>query len=340
MEWLTLLPPTVAIAVAVWKKDVIISLMSALFVAEVLHVNFNLGLGFLGVFDRIVAVFGSEGNTRVLVFSLMIGALLSLIRKSGGVAAFVQWVSHRGFAANQRKVSSIPTILGILIFIETNLSILTAGFISRELFDKVKMSRARLAYIIDSTCAPICVIILFNAWGATILGLISGFDLENPAQTLAYSVPYNLYSWITLLLVFYTVWSGRVFGPMKQSEEVLLTASNESHETSEPSKVYLMLVPLLTLIVGILFFMWFTGDGEILKGSGSKSVLWSVGLACLVSIILIKTSKAKKPTSTLVKWSFEGMSELLPLVTPVLLALALGRVVELAARLPYLERLP
>jgi len=324
LEWLTLLPPAVAIGVAVWKKDVIISLMSALFVAEIIHVNFNVGLGFLGVFDRIVAVFGSESNTRVLIFSLMIGALLSLIRKSGGVAAFVHWVSNKGFAGSKRRVSSIPTLLGIMIFIETNLSILTAGFISRELFDKVKMSRARLAYIIDSTCAPICVIILFNAWGATILGLISGFDLENPAQTLAYSVPYNLYSWITLALVFYTVWTSKVFGPMKNSEEVLLTSAAESQETTEPSRVYLMVAPLLTLIFGILFFMWFTGDGEILKGSGSKSVLWSVALACVVSFMLIKTSKAKQPASTLVKWSFEGMSELLPLVTTVLLALALG----------------
>ena len=324
MEWLTLLPPAIAIVVAVWKKDVIISLVSALFVAEILHNQFNPAAGFLGVFNRTVEVFSSPSNTRVLVFSLLIGALLSLIKKSGGVSAFVKWVSEKGLASSKRRVSSVPTLLGILIFIETNLSILTAGFVSRELFDKAKMSRARLAYIIDSTCAPICVIIMFNAWGATILGLISGFDLESPAQTLAYSVPYNLYSWLTLLLVFYTVWTGKVFGPMKYSEKELITSNLESQEQAEPSKIYLMILPLLSLIFGIIFFMWYTGNGEILKGSGSSSVLWSVGLACLVSFVLIKTSSAKQPASTLVKWSFEGMSDLLPLVTTVLLALALG----------------
>lgn len=314
----------VAIVVAVWKKDVIISLLAALFIAEILQSQFNPALGFLAVFDRIVGVFASSSNTQVLIFSLLIGALLSLIRKSGGVAAFVAWVTHIGFAKSQRKVATVPTLLGIVIFIETNLSILTAGFISRDLFDKVKMSRARLAYIIDSTCAPICVIILFNAWGATILGLISGYELASPAKTLAMSVPYNLYSWITLALVFYTVWSGRVFGPMKISEQNQTSVEAAPEDSQNASSVRLMVVPLLTLIVGIIFFMGYTGDGEILKGDGATSVLWAVALACLVAFIMIRTSAQKQPASEMIKWSFEGMSELLPLVTTVLLALALG----------------
>ncbi len=329
MEWLTLLPPSIAIAVAVWKKDVIISLLTALFVAEVLLFQFNPVLAFLGTFDRIVGVFSSTDNTRILIFSLMIGALLSLIRKSGGVAAFVAWVTQIGFASSQRKVSSVPALLGLMIFIETNLSILTAGFISRDLFDKVKMSRARLAYIIDSTCAPVCVIILFNAWGATILGLISGYELESPVETLAMSVPYNLYSWITLLLVFYTVWTSRVFGPMKESEKNQVTIQANPEDSHNATSKRLMIVPLLTLIGSIIFFMWYTGKGNILKGDGAAAVLWAVGLACLVAFVMTRLSKKvqaleKRPVTTLIKWSFEGMAELLPLVTTVLLALALG----------------
>ena len=302
--------------------------------AEILLNQINPALAFLGTFDRITGVFASTSNTQILIFSLMIGALLSLIRKSGGVAAFVQWVTHMGFASSQRKVGMVPTLLGLVIFIETNLSILTAGFISRDLFDKVKMSRARLAYIIDSTCAPVCVIILFNAWGATILGLISGYDLESPTETLAMSVPYNLYSWITLILVFYTVWSGRVYGPMKASEEKLITTNGnpaklDSEDSHDATSMSLMLAPMLTLIGSIIFFMWYTGKGQILKGDGSSSVLWAVALACLLAFVMIRLSKAvqskgKKQVTEMVKWSFEGMSELLPLVTTVLLALALG----------------
>ncbi|TQV72185.1 sodium:proton antiporter [Aliikangiella marina] len=333
MDWFTLLPPAIAIGVAVWKKDVIISLLTALLVAEVLLQQFNPGLGFLAVFDRIVDVFSSAGNTRILIFSLLIGALLSLIKLSGGVAAFVNWVSEKGLANSQRKVASMPTLLGIVIFIETNLSILTAGFISRDLFDKVKMSRARLAYIIDSTCAPICVIILFNAWGAFLLSLLDDYPIDNPVETLVYSIPYNLYSWLTLALVFYTVWSGRVFGPMKRAEQQLEQSSspqtgNNPSAQDEPvqqaTKVSFMLVPLLTMIGGIVFFMWYSGNGEILKGSGSKSVLWAVSVACLVAFVMIRFSRYSQKATTLVKWSFQGMSDLLPLVTTVLLALALG----------------
>lgn len=324
MDWFTLLPPTVAIVIAVWKKDVIISLLAALLTAEILLTEFHPALGFLAVFDRIVGVFASAGNTRILIFSLLIGALLSLIKKSGGVAAFVAWITEKGLANSQRKVSAMPTVLGILIFIETNLSILTAGFISRDLFDKVKMSRARLAYIIDSTCAPICVIILFNAWGAFLLSLLDDYDIANPVQALVYSIPYNIYSWATLALVFYTVRSGRVFGPMKQSEENQVTVQADEHDKQAATHVSFMLVPLLTMIVGIIFFMGYTGNGKILEGSGSQSVLWAVSLACLVAFVMIRFSTHRQKATTLVKWSFEGMADLLPLVTTVLLALALG----------------
>ncbi|MGX5175374.1 Na+/H+ antiporter NhaC family protein [Aliikangiella sp. IMCC44653] len=324
MDWFTLLPPTVAIVIAVWKKDVILSLLSALFTAEVIGSQFHLGKGFLGLFDQIVKVFSSAGNTRILLFSLLIGALLSLIKHSGGVSAFVQWLTHKGLANSKRKVAAMPSILGVLIFIETNLSILTAGFVSRDLFDRLKMSRARLAYIIDSTCAPICVIILFNAWGAYLLSLLEGYSLTNPVQSLVYSIPYNIYSWVTLALVFYTVWSGKVFGPMRTSETQLTTQSAQTEPTYPPTQVKYMLAPLLTMIVSIIFFMWYTGNGSILQGSGSQSVLWAVGLACLVAFAMLRFSKQGIQSKQLLDWSFKGMSELLPLVTTVMLALALG----------------
>ncbi|WP_444996624.1 Na+/H+ antiporter NhaC family protein [Aliikangiella sp. IMCC44359] len=326
MEWLTLLPPFIAIIIAIWKKEVILALFSALFVAELLLKELNPALGFLSVFDRIVEVFANPGNTRILIFSLLIGVLLNLIKKSGGVAAFVSWITEKGLASNQRRVSAMPALLGVLIFIETNLSILTAGFIARDLFDKVKMSRARLAYIIDSTCAPICVIILFNAWGAYLLGLLENYQLEKPAELLIYSIPFNIYSWVTLALVFYTVWTGRVFGPMNNSEKQQIAVQVEGKRDSiQASHISLMLVPLLTMIAGIVFFMWYTGNGEILKGSGSQSVLWSVSLACAVAFLMVRFStKTQHKATTLIKWSFDGMSELLPLVTTVLLALALG----------------
>ncbi len=334
MHWWTLLPPLLAIIIAVWKREVILALLVAIFSAEWLLAQFHPGIGFINTAERLVAVFDSAGNTRILLFSLLVGALLTLMQRSGGVSAFVHWVGQRGLADTPRKVGLVPTLMGIFIFIETNLSVLTSGILSRNLFDRFNMSRERLAYIIDSTCAPISVLIVMNAWGAYILSLIGDFSFDSTNRVLFGSIGLNFYAIITLLLVFYTVLSNRVHGPMKHTESTL---KNEPVDTLEPpTKKRFMLLPLLTMIFGIVFFMWFTGyqsikesassvgfSDALLEGSGSKSVLWATLSALLVAYLLLKFQQKLKHKQ-LVSWGFEGMSKLLGLVTTVMLALALG----------------
>jgi Na+/H+ antiporter NhaC len=321
MQWLTILPPLLAILFAVWKREVILALLVALFCSEWLLAGFHPGLGFIATLERIVSVFDNAGSTRILMFSLLVGALLAFMRDSGGVSAFVHWVLARGWARSKRQVGLFPTLIGIVIFIESNLSILTAGILSQSLFDRFKMSRARLAYIIDATCAPISILILLNGWGAYVLGLLEGYGLPNKVATLVWTIPLNFYPLLTLLLVFYTVLSTRVHGPMVQSESKLINQADQ--RVIEPTSKRYMLLPLATMICGILFFMWYTGEGNLLSGSGSKAVLWSTALACLVAYALLKFHK-KAGHQQLVKLGFKGMSQLLPLVTTVLLALALG----------------
>ncbi len=318
----TVLPPILAIAVAMWKREVILSLLVAIFASEVLLHAFNPAFGFLGLLDRISGVFADEGNTRILLFSLMIGALLSLVRHSGGVAAFVNWLVQRRFAETPRQVSLLTALTGVVIFIETNLSILTAGILSQSLFDKFKMSRARLAYIIDSTCAPVSVLVLINAWGAYILGLLEGYGLDNPVETMIMSIPFNLYALFTLILVFYTAWSNRVFFSMATAESNKKPLQFDQDET-EPTKIRFFLLPIFVLIIGIIGFMIYTGNGQIMQGSGSKSVLWGTAFALLVAYLLLRRGHHYNHQEIL-RLSFKGMSDLLPLVTTVLLALALG----------------
>ncbi len=335
MQWWTLLPPVLAIVIAVWKREVILALFVSIFSAELLLQNFHPGEGFIATIERMVSVFNSDGSTRILLFSLLVGALLTLMQRSGGVSAFVHWVSHKGLANSPRKVGLLPALMGIFIFIETNLSVLTSGILARNLFDRFNMSRERLAFIIDSTCAPVSVLIVMNAWGAYILSLISDFSFSNTNSVLIASLPLNFYALITIGLVFYTVLTNRVHGPMKHLENTRGREINEVME--EPSKKRFMLAPLFTMIFGIVFFMWYTGSsnlsqtGElnfslaeaILEGSGSRSVLWATMSALLVAYLLLKFQHGVKH-KTLVSWGFEGMSKLLGLVTTVMLALALG----------------
>jgi len=331
MELLTVLPPLIAIIVVLWKKEVILALLLAVISSELLLAykgdgNF-LFYGFIGVIERTITVISSPGNTRLLIFSLLIGALLAYVRNSGGVTALVELLISKGIAKTKRQVGSVTMFTGMIIFIESNLSVLTAGILSRDLFDKFKMSRARLAFIIDSTSAPVCILILLNGWGAYVLGLLNNYDLEQSAMaTLWGTVPFNFYAIIALLLVAFTVITGKVYGPLKSAEAKLEKAvidNTIAAQLVKPTKARFMLVPLLTMILAMFFFMYWTGNGNITQGSGGKSVLYATCLALLVAYILLLTAK-RFTHKELVNVGFEGLAELLPLVTIVLFSLTLG----------------
>ncbi len=327
MEWLKILPPLVAVVVVVWKKEVILALILAILTSELLLGSGSYAQlvfsGTINTLDRITAVFADAGNTRILIFSVMVGALLAYMRVSGGVTALVKSLISKGLAKSARQVSLLTTFTGIVVFIESNLSVLTAGILSRGLFDKYGISRAKLAYIIDSTSAPICILILLNAWGAYVLALLNSYDFEISAAAILWgTIPFNFYALVTLAIVFYTVISGKYYGPLKTSTQKSIAIEDEDiieHE-SNPS---FMLVPLLTMVGGMIGFMFWTGNGVMSDGSGSKSVFYATTLACMVAYFMMLFS-GKFTHTKLVSIGFKGMSELLPLVTIVLLSLALG----------------
>jgi len=333
---LSLLPAILAIAIVIWRKEVILALILAVACAEVLLYLKQPELSVFGAFlhgpvqslERIISVTSSADNSRILLFSLLIGALMAYMRDSGGVSAMVDWLIRKGVARTKRQAGFISYGIGILIFIESNLSSLTAGIVSRGLYDKFKMSRARLAYIVDSTSAPVCILILLNGWGAYVLGLLSSYNLpESAVSVLIGTIPLNFYALFTLIVVFYTIYTDKVHGPMKQAEIDLNTVSSQNDIDIEPSSMSLMLVPLLTLVVGMVGFMLWTGGGSLVEGSGAKAALYATTLACVVAYGLMAYSR-KFSHQQLVNIGFKGMGELLPLVSIVLLSLALGNAMK------------
>ncbi len=327
MDWLSILPPLVAILVVLWKKEVILALLLSIVTSEFLlllkQAQHSLLLTPINTIERIVTTVGDAGNARILIFSLLVGALLAFMRDSGGVAAFVNQLVSSGVAKTKRRAGGITMLTGIVVFIESNLSVLTAGIMARGLYDKFKMSRARLAYVIDSTSAPVCILILLNGWGAYILGLLSAYDLpDNPLVVLWSTLPYNLYAWLTLIIVAYTIIADKTHGPMREAERKLERLDTKI-EVAAPTKSRYMLLPLSVMTLGMIGFMLWTGNGDITQGSGSKSVLYATFLACIVGYVLIVFSKQTNHQGAF-KLGFSGMSELLPLVTIVMLSIGLG----------------
>lgn len=335
MDWATILPPVLALVIAVWTRNVFFALGGAIWASETFMADGNLLLGLLNGVDRAASVFESGGNTRILLFCLLIGALIAYMQRSGGVTALVNKLISSGIASTRRRASLVTALTGTALFMETNVSLLSTGIMGRPLFDRLKMSRERLAYIIDSTSAPISILILINGWGAYLLGLIQDYGFENPVGILAATIPLNFYALITLAGVYLTVFSDKVIGPMKAAEARLdrpgVEANAGENEDPASTKARYMAIPLAVMVFGTLGFMLWTGYREtgvlngqtMMSGSGSQSILWAVVLATGAAFLLLRFSGRFK-TEKLVNLGFEGMGELLPAVGVIFLSLALG----------------
>jgi len=320
MDYLSLLPPVLALGLAFLTRNVVLSLLIGLAFTELLILNGNAAAAFPATVDRIVAVVTSPGDAQILLFCLLVGGLIALMKTSGGIAATVKRLIDTGTVATERRAGFATAITGVLLFIETNISLLAAGVLGRPLFDRLQMSREKLAYIIDSTCSPVSVLILMNGWGAYALGLVGPYAEQTSAVGIvAWSIPLNFYALLTVAIVFLTVATGKTFGPL-----ATVSSRGETRaDTDEPTRMAYMVVPASILIFGTLGFMLWTGGGNLLEGDGARSVLLSVSLA-MVSVLVMLTLSRRFSKGKLTETTFSGISDLLPATTVILLALALG----------------
>ena len=322
---LSLLPPLVTIIIAIWRKNATLALLCGVFLCGLMIAQWQLFDGIKYSVNGIVNVFSSISNTYIVIFSLLIGIFVALMNQSGAVNGFIAQLSKMKLVKNSRQASLLPTLIGSSIFTDTNLSMFTAGMASQKLFDKYKMSRAKLAYLLDSTCAPISILILINGWGAYVLGLLDGYELKDPVGILIGTIGYNFYAIIALILAYYTAFSGREFGPMKYS----CPRPYESEQQQAPviGPAYVMWLPLCMLLVMALLLLWFTGDGDVRRGSGAFSVFWAIVFSLILLIVLVVKNRliAGKDLLTV---SWKGLKNMLPVVAILVLSFAFGDAIK------------
>ena len=322
---LSLLPPLVAIVIAIWRKNALLALFCGLILATIMSTNWQLISGLTDGFLAIGGVFTSTSNLYIISFSLLIGSLVTLMNKSGAVNGFIEKLSSLNLVKNSRQASMLPTIIGTSIFTDTNLSMFTAGMASQKLFDKYKMSRAKLAYLIDSTCAPVSILLLVNGWGAYVLGLLDDYQLADSVGVLIGTVSYNFYAIIAIILAFYTAYSGKVYGPMRKAES--LVKEQQQALVSKTAPAYIMWLPLLSLLILTLVLLWITGDGDIRRGSGSFSVFWSITSSFILLVLLITFHKLLN-FREITKSSVEGIKHMYPAVAILVLSFAFGAAIK------------
>lgn len=324
--YLPLLPPILALIIAMSTRNVFWALGGAIWVSETIISGGNPLLGLLDTVERGADVFSSGYSTRVILFCLVIGALIAFMQRSGGVAALVEKLIAARVANTRRRASFVTAFTGALLFMDTNVSLLSTGIMGRPLFDRLKMSRERLAYIIDATCAPISVLVLVNGWGAYLFGLIEAYDIGDPIAVLVATIPLNFYAILTIIGVFGTVFSDKTYGSLARADadaEAGLTVYEDAPETIPIGKARYMALPVAVMIFGTLGFMLWTGDGNMMAGEGAKSVLWAVVLASLAAFFLLRFDGGIE-TNRLIDMGFAGMAELLPAVAVIFLSFALG----------------
>ena len=340
--WISVLPPVLAIVLAIWSKQVILSLSAGIWMGHTLLNQFNPLAGIGKGLDGIINVFTDPGDTRVLVFTILIGPLIATIERSGGVRGFVHYLETRRWVHNGTRAQFLAWGTGLVIFVESSITLLVAGSVSRPLFDRYKVSREKLAYLIDATSAPVCVMIPLNAWGAFIVSLVASTGVENPLKTFIAAVPLNLYAITAILLAGVVIWKNINLGPMKKAEErtqgggilwpgavpmVDVSAEQQDPDEQDIPSAWLMVLPIVAMIVMMPIGLYVTGDGVIIDGSGSVSVLWSVCLAIVVAWAMTLL-RGGSSVSELMYVFMKGAGSLLPIAIILLLALALGDVAQ------------
>ena len=346
-QWFSILPPIIAIILAIKTKQVIPSLFAGIWIGCFLLNEFDPITGLAESFESIINVFSDSGDTKVLIFTLLIGALINTIEKSGGVSGFVKFLENRKWVHTKLRAQILAWFTGIVIFIESNITLLVAGSVSRPLFDRYRISREKLAYLIDATSAPVCVMVPLNAWTAVIIGLVASTGVDNAFEIFIRSIPYNLYAITAIILALFFIIKQIDIGPMRAAEArtqngqitwqenpVEAEVTNKEEDSASQKDAIFMIVPILTMTFVMPAGLFLTGAGDIMKGSGSTAIFWSICAALFVCWCML-LSKKRANVNDLMKLFMEGAGNLLPIACILLMALALGDIAKLLGTGPY-----
>ena len=282
-----LVPPLVAIVLALITKEVYSSLFIGILVGGLFYSNFSFEGTITHIFNNgFVGVLSDSYNVGILVFLVILGAMVSLMNRAGGSAAFGHFAKQK---IKTRAGAQLATIaLGVLIFIDDYFNCLTVGSVMRPVTDEHKVSRTKLAYLIDATAAPVCIIAPISSWAAAVSGFVEG---EDGFSIFIRAIPYNYYALLTIVMMIALVMLNINFGPMKTYEENALkgdlftdgndAAKEEAVPLNTKGKVIDLVIPIITLITCCVIGMIYTGgffEGENFITAFSNSDA-SVGLA-------------------------------------------------------------
>jgi tetracycline resistance efflux pump len=368
--WLSLAPPLLAIGLAVASRRAASSLLVGVWVGWVVATG-DLFRGTAATVDSLIAVFADAGQTRVVVFTLLMGPLLLLLQQGGGVGGLLEWVGRSPRLQTRRGARLLATALGLGVFVESTITCLVVGAVAKPIFDRLGIAREKLAYLCDATSAPVCMLIPINSWGAVVLSLLATqatfgtLDGQSPLTVFLIAVPLNFYAVLSVGLAVCVAATGWDVGPMQEAErrareEGNLVAAGARPvvssawptgltEVQAPPSAPHLIVPLVTLVTTVVAGIAATGvSGAHAAGigvptfldvldnaSGSTAVLWGVIAALCVSAVMLTSSRVMA-FKTLADVVHAGVGTMVPIATLLILAFGIGAVCTTLGTGPYI----
>ncbi len=356
---LSIIPPLLAILFALIFRQVILSLMLGIYVGAVFIYDYNPLTGLLRLVDKyIINSISDVSHIQIIVFTLFFGGVIGLISKSGGTRGIANVITK--IAKNRKSTMLSAWLSGLVIFFDDYANTLIVGNLMRPVTDKMKISREKLAFIVDATAAPVASIFIISSWIGFEVGLIhDGLSMigsdANAYTTFLATIPFRFYPIIMLFFVFLISYSQRDFGPMYKAERRALIegklfngkdiASADLTDTSEifgnedKAKWYNGIIPILVIIFGTIIGLIYTGINslqeqgiseygirEIISNSDSYlALLWSSFFACIVAAVMILSQKIMSLSETIDAWFF-GLRSMLFAVIILTLAWSIGAI--------------
>ncbi|MDA1028767.1 MAG: Na+/H+ antiporter NhaC family protein [Bacteroidetes bacterium] len=353
--WLSILPPLLAIGIALIFKRVVPALFLGIWVGAITALSFTFKgvfMGLLNTFEHyILQEFITEEHGAIILFTLMIGGMVGIISKNGGMQGVVNLIVR--WASNAKKGQLATSFLGIAIFFDDYANSLVVGNTMRPVTDRLRISREKLAYLVDSTAAPVACIALVTTWIGYEVGMIGdAIDKIDGLEGSAYgfflsSIPYSFYPVLAVFFVFLVSWTGRDFGPMYTAEKRARTLGQVTNPNSsaneaenllkemtpvegKPQRAINAILPVLVLVFGVLVGLYATGTGETLNeiiGSSNsfKALMWASMLGVLTAAFLSITQRIMDIEQVVESW-FSGLKGMMFAMIILIMAWALSAV--------------
>ncbi len=329
---------------ALLTRQVFLSLLSGIVFGELILLNWDL-LDFIPMtIERLLSQFHEDWKLKTLFFVVMVGAIIRLISVSGGIEAFISYVSNKRIK-NKKDTLMMGYFIGVLIFLESSITALVVGTLTKPLAARYRISKAKLAYLCDCTSSPVCSLFPFNGWGALLLGLIGvqiaeGVIGGNKLSLLVYAIPLNFYAIVTMAVLFIIIYTDKDFGPMKASERdaKLLEEACVMPVQDSSGEIRAMFYPIAVMLLSVPVFLYLTGHGNILEGSGSSSIFYSV----FFTLVFIAFYYLYKKVMSVQEYFTElktGAGSMVGIGMILLMAFALGEVTVELKTGPYLASL-